>query len=120
MPPTAREKCQSGSREAQAVEEGDRPRAHRDDVAQDPANTRRRALEGLDRRGVIVALDLECDGEPVAEVEHAGVLARTLQNARTSRGQPLQEERRVLVAAVLRPEEREDRELEVVRVAVEQ
>ena len=34
--------------------------------------------------------------------------------------QPLQEERGVLVAAVLGPEEREDRELEVVRVSPEQ
>jgi hypothetical protein len=32
----------------------------------------------------------------------------------------LEEERRVLVAAVLRPEEREDGELEVVRLAIEQ
>ena len=34
--------------------------------------------------------------------------------------QPLQEQRRVLVAAVLRPEEREDGELEVVRLALQQ
>ena len=37
-----------------------------------------------------------------------------------SLGQALQEERRVLVAAVLGPEEREDRELEVVRLATHQ
>ena len=35
-------------------------------------------------------------------------------------GSRLQEQRRVLVAAVLRPEQREDRELEVVRLAAEQ
>ena len=34
--------------------------------------------------------------------------------------QPLQEQRRVLVAAVLGPEQREDGELEVVRLALEQ
>ena len=106
--------------EAQAVEERDGPRSHRDDVAQDPSDARRRTLERLDGRRVVVALDLERDREPVAEVEDAGVLARPLQHARPGRRQPLQEQRRVLVAAVLRPQEREHCELEVVRVAREQ
>ena len=67
-----------------------------------------------------MALDLEGDRLPVAEVDHAGVLARPLQHAVAVGGQPAQERRRVLVPAVLAPEEREDRELEVVRVALEQ
>ena len=109
-----------GLGEAEAVEERHGARAHRDDVAQDPADTGGGALERLDRGGVVVALHLERDGEPVAEVEHAGVLARPLEHAPSRRGQSLQEERGVLVPAVLGPEEREDRELEVVRVAPEQ
>ena len=60
--------------EAQAVEQRDRPGAHRDDVAEDAADPGRGALERLDRGGVVVALGLEGDGEPVTEVEHAGVL----------------------------------------------
>ncbi len=76
-----------GLREPEAVEERDRPRAHRDDVAQDPAHAGRRPLERLDRRRVVVALDLERDGEPVAEVEHARVLARApAGHARLSTG----------------------------------
>ena len=67
-----------------------------------------------------MALDLERDGLALAEVEDAGVLARPLQHALARRGQALQQRRRVLVAAVLGPEQREDRELEVVRVAFEQ
>ena len=67
--------------EAQAVEERDRPRAHRDDVAQDPADAGGRALERLDRGRVVVALDLERDRLALAEVDHAGVLARALQHA---------------------------------------
>ena len=70
-----------GLGEAEPVEERDRARAHRDDVAQDPADPRRGALERLDRGRVVVALDLERDREPVAEVEHAGVLARPLEHA---------------------------------------
>ena len=72
--------------EAEAVEQRDRPRAHRDDVAEDPADAGRGALERLDRGRVVVALDLERDGEPVAEVEHAGVLAGPLQHARPVEG----------------------------------
>ena len=39
-----------GRAEAQAVEERDRPGAHRDDVAEDPADAGRGALERLDGR----------------------------------------------------------------------
>ena len=106
--------------EAEPVEQRHRPGAHRDDVAQDPADARGCALERLDRRGVVVALDLERDGEAIAEVEHAGVLARALQHAVARARQAPQQRRRVLVAAVLRPEQREDGELEVVGLAAEQ
>ena len=109
-----------GLAEPEPVEERDRPRSHRDHVAQDPADARRRALERLDRGRVVVRLDLERDRGAVAEVEHARVLAGPLQHALAGRRQPLQERGRVLVAAVLRPEEGEDRELEMVRVSPEQ
>jgi len=54
---------------------------------------------------VVVALDLEGDRLAVAEVDDACVLARALENAAPARRKPLQEARRVLVAAVLRPEQ---------------
>jgi hypothetical protein len=69
---------------------------------------------------VVVGLDLEGDRDALAEVEHARVLAGALEHAFALRRQPLQERRRVLVPAVLRPEEREDGELEVVRVAAQE
>ena len=75
---------------------------------------------GSTRRRVVVRLDLERDRLALAEVDHARVLARPLEHALARRGQPLQQRRRVLVAAVLRPEQREDGELEVVRLALEQ
>ena len=77
-----------GRAEAEQVEERDRPRAHRRDVAEDPADAGRRALERLDRRRVVVALDLERDRLALAEVEHARVLARPLQHALARRRQP--------------------------------
>ena len=110
----------AGLAEAEPVEERDRPRAHRDDVAQDPADPGRGALERLDRGRMVVALDLERDRLAVAEIDDARVLARALEHARRVGREALQEQRRVLVAAVLGPEQREDRELEVVRLALEQ
>ena len=109
-----------GLAEAEAVEERHRPGAHRDDVAQDAADPGRRPLERLHGGGVVVALDLERDREPLAEVEDACVLPGPLQHAVAVGREPLQQQRGVLVAAVLRPEQREDRELEVVRLAIEQ
>src|SRR5262249_60898627 len=55
-----------------------------------------------------------------SERDHAGGLAGALQHALAFRRKPLEEKRGVLVATVLRPEEREDRELKSVRVAAEQ
>jgi hypothetical protein len=69
---------------------------------------------------VVVALDLERHGLAVAEVDDARVLARALEDARRLRREALEEQRRVLVGAVLRPEEREDGELEMVRLPLEQ
>ena len=68
--------------EAQRVEQGDRPRAHREDVADDAADAGRRALVRLDERRMVVRLDLEHRREAVADVDGAGVLAGPLQHAR--------------------------------------
>ena len=53
-----------GPAEAQRVQVGDRPRAHREDVAQDAADAGRRALVGLDVGRVVVALHLEDAASP--------------------------------------------------------
>ncbi len=97
--------------EAQRIEHRDRPRAHREDVAQDAADTRRRALVGLDEGGVVVALHLEDDGEAVADVDHAGILARALDDPGRLGRQRLQMDLRGLVRAVLVPHRRDDAEL---------
>src|SRR2546426_1698840 len=47
----------------------------REDVPQDPADTGGGALERLDERWVVVALDLEDDGPAVADVDRPRVLA---------------------------------------------
>jgi hypothetical protein len=67
-----------------------------------------------------VRLDLERDRLAVTEVDHAGVLARPLQHALARGRESSQQPRGMLVAAMLRPEQREDGELEVVRLADEQ
>jgi hypothetical protein len=105
--------------EAERVEDRDRARAHREDVAQNAADTRRRALERLDERRMIVALDLEDDRPAVADIDRARVLARALQDVRAGLRQAREEDARVLVGAVLRPERREETELGVGRLAPE-
>ncbi len=82
-----------GLGEAKAVQERYRPRPHGDDVAEDPSDPRGCALERLDSRRVVVALDLERDRQAVAQVEHAGVLTRALEHPRPARREPFQEER---------------------------
>ena len=124
MPATARANRRAGARRragrsagSRAARSGALPSR---DVAQDAADPGRRALERLDRRRVVVALDLEGDGQAVADVDDAGVLAGALEHRRSVRWKALQQQRRVLVAAVLGPEQREDRELEGVRLALQQ
>ena len=106
--------------EAQRVEKRHGSGAHRHDVSEDSTDARRRALEGLDGRRVVVALDLEGNREPFADVDDAGVLARSLEDGGASSRESLQERRRMLVPAMLGPEEAEDRKLEVIWRPVEQ
>ena len=109
-----------GSPKRQRVEAGDRPRAHGEDVAQDAADPGRRALIGLDVARVVVALHLEHDGEPVADVDHAGILARALDHPRRLGRQAAQMHLGGLVRAVLVPHRREDAELGDGRLAADQ
>ncbi len=66
--------------ETQWVHGGDGPGTHGEDVPQDPAHPRRGPLVGLDRGGVIVALDPQRNGNPIAGVDHAGVLTGAHQH----------------------------------------
>jgi hypothetical protein len=64
-----------GVTEPELVHDQDRPGAHREDVADDAPDAGRGTLVGLDVRRVVVRLDLEGDGQPLADVDDAGVLA---------------------------------------------
>ncbi len=64
--------------EPQRVQERHGPRAHGQDVADDPTDARRGPLVGLDGRGVVVALHLERERPPVPDLDDARVLARAL------------------------------------------
>ena len=109
-----------GIAEAERIEHGNRASAHCEDVAEDAANARCGALEGLDGRRVIVALDLERHAESIADVDDARVLARTLQHGGPIGRETTQHGARMLVTAVLAPEQREHRQLEVIRLAPHQ
>src|SRR5690606_1858580 len=66
-------------------------------------------------RRVVVRFDLEHRCEAVADVDGAGVLARPLQHAWSLGRQRAEVHARALVAAVLRPHDREDAELREIR-----
>src|SRR5829696_1951568 len=100
-----------GMAEAQEIQRRDGTRAHGEDVAQDPAYPGRRALVRFDIRGVVVALHLEHAGKPVADVDHAGILARALDDPWRIGGKPAQMEAGRFVGAVLVPHRRDDAEL---------
>src|SRR5215467_12665021 len=109
-----------GIAERQRVEAGYRPRAHREHVAQNSADTRRRALVWLDIARMIVALHLEYDGEPVADIDDAGVLARPLDHPRRLSRQRAQMNLGRFIRAMLVPHRRENAELGKTRFAAEQ
>ena len=100
--------------ESQAVHGGDRPRAHREDVAQNAADAGGCALKRFDERRMIVGFDLVGDGQAVADVDDAGIFAGALQNGRSFRRKPPQMDARTLVAAVLAPHHAEDAEFRQV------
>ncbi len=105
--------------EAQRIHDGDRTRAHGEDVAQNAAHAGGRALERLDERRMIVRLDLEGAGPAVADVDDAGVLSRPLHHAAAVRGQALQVHARRFVGAVLAPHHAEDAQLGERRLAAQ-
>ena len=106
--------------ERQRVQAGDRPRAHGEHVAQDAADAGRRALIGLDVARVVVALHLEHAGEPVADVDDTGILARPLDHPRALGRQRAQMDLGRFVRAVLVPHRRENAELGERRLAADQ
>src|SRR5438477_1176064 len=106
--------------ETQRVHRRHRPRAHGEDVADDAADAGGRALERLDRARMIVRLNFECDREPVADVDDAGVLlARTDEYFLRPGREGFEQRSGALVGTMLAPHHREDAQLGVIRVAAE-
>src|SRR5437867_3785908 len=71
------------------------------------------AVEGIHRARMIVAFHLERDRPPAADVQYAGILAGTLQQAWALRGQQLERDFGVLVPAVFRPHHPEHLQLQL-------
>jgi hypothetical protein len=108
-----------GPPEAQRVEVGDRARAHREHVAQDPADACRGPLIGFDVRRVVVALHLEDRRLAIADVDDAGILARAADHLRAGGGELFQMDTRGFVRTMLGPHHREDAQLGQIGLATE-
>ncbi len=103
--------------EAQRIQIRDRPRAHGEDIAQNAADTRGRALMRFDEAGVVVAFHLEDAGQAFADIDHARILARAADHPGRGGRQRLQPLLRAFVGAMFRPHHREDAEFGHVRHA---
>src|SRR5689334_23929333 len=75
--------------EAQCIQNRNRPRAHRKDIAQDAADARGGSLKRLDETRVIVRFDIKSDRVSVPDVDDTGVLARADQQSAAPRGRLL-------------------------------
>src|SRR5207249_8071961 len=74
--------------ESQWVHHRDRSGPHGENVANDPADTGRRSLIGLDRRRVVMAFDPQCDRDPITGIDDAGAFAWSNQDVSTFARQP--------------------------------
>src|SRR5688572_23583754 len=99
------------------VHRGYRPGAHGEDIAEDPSDAGRGALERLDETWVIVRFDLERYAPVVTDIDHTGIFTWRNNDARTGRRQPLQMYAGRFIRAVLRPHDAEHTELRDVGLA---
>ena len=106
--------------ESQRIHHRQRPRAHRENVAENAADARCSALKGLNETRVIVRLDLERDGVVAADIDDARVLARPLQHQLAARRQLLQVQARALVGTVLAPHDAENAKFGIGGLAPQQ
>jgi len=97
----------AGIPKAQRVQIGNRPRAHGEDIAHNTADTGRSPLIGFDEAGVVVAFNLKYGGIAIADIDHACILAGTLDHLRAAGRQCLQPEARGFVGAMFRPHDGE-------------
>ena len=97
-----------------------RARPHRENIANDSADTGRRALKRLDRARVIVAFDLERNRPAVPDIDHAGIFfARPNENVRPGCRKFFQLAPRIFVGTMLAPHDRENSQLGKIRCASE-
>ncbi len=96
---------------AERIHRRDGTRAHGEHVAQNAANAGRCTLIGLDVGRMVVAFHLEDDAIAIADVHHACVFARALNNARSGCRKRAKPFLGGLVGAMLVPHRRENPEL---------
>ena len=106
--------------EPQRIHHRNRPRAHGENVAQNSAHARSRALKRLNETRMIVGFNLERNRPAVADIDNAGVLPRALQHQLAASRQLLQMQPRAFVRTVLAPHHAENAQLCITRLASKQ
>ncbi len=105
--------------EAQRVHHRNGTRAHGEHVAHDAADTGRRALIGLDERGVVVALHLEDTRIAISDIDDARILAWPLDHDCALGRKLAQMHAGGFVGAMLAPHHREDAQFDEIGLAVQ-
>src|SRR5688572_1302219 len=115
-----RNSVRSNGPEPQRVDRGNRPRAHRKNVTNNAAHACGRALKGFNSARMVVRLDLERDGQAVADIDDPRVfLAGPNENLGRPRRECFQERAGILVGTMLAPHYRENAKFGIGRFAAE-
>ena len=96
--------------ESKGIQQGDRPCAHGENVAQDPADPGRGPLKGFDKRRMIMGLHFKDGGEPLADIHGSGILSRSLDHPLPFGGKALQMDPGTFIGTMLAPHDRKDSE----------
>src|SRR6187401_3349096 len=102
---------------SQAVHRRDRTCTHREDIAENSADSCCSTLKRFDETRMIMRLDLESDAPVVTDIDDTGILSGGNDHTRSAGRKSFEMYSRRLVRTVLRPHHAEHTELGHVRLA---
>src|SRR5205085_9781008 len=97
--------------EAQRVHDGNWPRPHGENVAQNAANAGGGAVKWLNERGMVMRFDLEGARPAIPDIDNGRIFAGSLQNDLAPGRQALEVDARGFIGAMFAPHHAEDAKL---------
>ena len=106
--------------EAEGIEEGNGAGTHGQNIPDNAAHACSCTIVGFNGRGMIVALYFKGNGQAVADIDHAGILPRTLEDPLPLGGKTAQKGFGIFITTVFRPHDTEDTQLYLIGFPPEQ